>query len=803
MGASRARCLIATVLLGLLIVPTLISAQTRALAADNPIVTENAQPGTSNWIVGSKLADDTTGQVKGYASATSVLQGQNITLYVSVNPAQTYTIDFYRIGWYGGLGGRLRLDVPGLTGAPQLPCVPDANTGLIACNWQPSYTLAIPSDWTSGVYVALLTNSQGYQSYVIFVVRDGRPAPFLYQQSVTTYEAYNNYPNDGVTGKSLYTDNSYGANTIAGDPRAVKVSFDRPYAGAGPSGSFNGSAQFFWFEVYFVRWLERNGYDVTYSTDVDTHANGGELKNHRAFLSVAHDEYWSMDMFNAASAARDAGVNLGFFTANAAFWQVRFEPSGAGVPNRVVVCYKNASIDPVQGPTTTVNFRDPLVNLPEQTLEGVQFTSATVFASAVPYVVTNSSSWVYAGTGFKDGDTVPGIVGYEMDRWMSNYPSPSSISRTQLSQSPFTNTGGGADYANSSIYQAPSGAWVFAAGTIEWSWGLDNTLGHNAADPRIQQTTANLLNAFLNGAPVVHDLKVATPASASSGQAFTVTVTAENFPQGNPVPGYSGTVHFSSSDTATGVVLPPDSTLTNGQGTFSVTLITAGSQTLTVSDTANSLSTTVTVAVNGLVHDLKVTAPGAATAGQAFTMTVAAEDALGNPVRTYTGTVHFSSSDTSPGVVLPPDSTLTNGQGTFSATLDRAGSQTIGATDTVNATITGSVTVQVTAASAATLRLTAPASAKATQAFSVTVTLTDRFGNVATGYTGTVHFSSSDMLAQTLGDLPHDYTFTGGDAGTHTFSVTLATVGNQTITVADTANGALSATSPPIAVSLV
>src|SRR5438132_194491 len=270
-------------LLGFLLLVVLTPAS--PLAVDNPIVLENQLPGSGNWMW-SKLADDTNQQIKGFASATSVKQNENLTVYVTVNPAQNYTIDFYRFGWYGGAGARLRLHVGPLSGFQQAPCPTDASTGLIACTWTPSYTLTVPSDWTSGVYGALLTNDQGFQNYVMFVVRDGRPAPFLYQQSIATDQAYNDYPNDGRTGKSLYGFNSYGANTDSGSTAAVKVSFDRPQADS-------GLGQFYRWELNFIRWLERSGYDVTYSTDLDTHANGAELLNHKAFLSVGHNEYWS------------------------------------------------------------------------------------------------------------------------------------------------------------------------------------------------------------------------------------------------------------------------------------------------------------------------------------------------------------------------------------------------------------------------------------------------------------------------------------------------------------------------------
>src|SRR5205085_5613203 len=176
---------------------------------------------------------------------------------------------------------------------------------------------------------------------------DGRKSDILFQQAVATYQAYNNYP-DG-TGKSLYDSGSNGPLTTLGTQRAVKVSFDRPYTYT----DHTGAGEFLRWELYFVRWLERSGYDVSYSTDLDTHASGSRLLNYKGFLSVGHDEYWSKAMRDAAEAARDAGHNLAFFGGNDVFWQIRLESSAGGVPNRVITCYKNAAIDPIQGATTT------------------------------------------------------------------------------------------------------------------------------------------------------------------------------------------------------------------------------------------------------------------------------------------------------------------------------------------------------------------------------------------------------------------------------------------------------------------
>ena len=466
-------------------------------ASANPITVENQQPGSAGWKIGVgdfSVADDVSRQIKGYASATSVNKGEAITLHVTVNPAQTYTMDVYRMGWYQGLGGRLLQHIGPLDGFQQPACPVDPVTGLIECNWTPSYTLAVPTTVTSGVFLVKLTNAQGYQNYITFVVRDdASSADILYQTSVTTYQAYNNYPNDGATGKSLYASfNSFGANTVGGTRAAVKVSFDRPYAD-------DGSGEFLSLGVYFVRWLEHAGYDVSYATDLDTHRQSAQLLSHKAFLSVGHDEYWSKAMYDGVEQARDAGVHLGFFGANMVYWQVRFEASPlTGAADRVMVSYKNAALEPIQGPTLTTLWRAPQLQRPEQRLIGVQYNEGVT--GTWPYVATNTSHWVYEGTGLADGDSIPGIFGDEVDWLDPTVPLPTSIVGTYalLSQSPVVTREGENTHANTSIYQAPSGAWVFGAGSITWSWGLDKA---GVADARIQQITANVLNRFVGNMP--------------------------------------------------------------------------------------------------------------------------------------------------------------------------------------------------------------------------------------------------------------------------------------------------------------
>ncbi|MEO6026533.1 MAG: N,N-dimethylformamidase beta subunit family domain-containing protein, partial [Candidatus Binatia bacterium] len=241
--------------------------ETRTVTQQESVITaENHKPGTDEWQFwryGWARTDDTTEQVKGYASATSVNRGEPITLFVSVDTPQTYAIDVYRIGWYGGLGATLAAHLGPFDGIRQPACPIDAATGFSACDWAPSTTLVVPTTWVSGIYLAVMRTEARFASFVVFVVRDDeRPAQVLYQQSVTTYQAYNDYPSDGVRGKSLYG-SSFGPNTIAGNTRAVAVSFDRPYAR-------DGAGQFLDWEIDFVRWIERSGYDVRYTTDVDT-----------------------------------------------------------------------------------------------------------------------------------------------------------------------------------------------------------------------------------------------------------------------------------------------------------------------------------------------------------------------------------------------------------------------------------------------------------------------------------------------------------------------------------------------------
>lgn len=483
--SSVLRCLLG-VALGLFALAAAV-----AESASHPIVAENRLPGTGDWVL-TRPANDREQQIKGYASKTSVAHGESLGFRVSVSPPQDFRIRVYRLGWYGGAGGRFMLDSGPLPGVTQPALVVDETTGLATAPWSTDYSLTIPADWVTGVYAAKLINAEGFDNYVIFVVRDDqRDADLLFQRSVTTDQAYNNYPDDGRIGKSLYDFNSHGDDTVAGSPRAVKVSFDRPYAGS-------GAGTFFEWEFPLLRWLERAGYDLSYTTNIDTHGQAARLLDFAGFLSTGHDEYWSREMRDAVEAARAGGVNLAFFGANAAYYQIRFEPSSDGTADRVMTVYKNGEIDPIGDPSLkTVRWRK-IPGQAEQQLIGVQYRSYGPWDENADYVVANSDHWIYRDTGFADGDRVPGIVGYEVDSFQPAYPAPVGVGQTVLSASAYLDANGDSVIANSSIYQAPSGAWVFAAGTMSWSWALDEP---GYIDPRIQQTTSNLLDAFIGDAP--------------------------------------------------------------------------------------------------------------------------------------------------------------------------------------------------------------------------------------------------------------------------------------------------------------
>ena len=309
---------------------------------------------------------------------------------------------------------------------------------------------------------------------------------------------------------------------------------------------------------------------------------------------------------------------------------------------------------------------------------------------------------------------------------------------------------------------------------------VDTTLGIAATQAGIMVQPAAARTFTITGFPVV----------VTAGAARTVTVTAYDV-YGNVATGYAGKVSLASSDPRAD--LPPYYTFAAadaGQHAFIVTLVTAGTQTITATDTLNPnfSATESNITVNPAAASiLEVTGfPTIDTAGAAGEATVTAYDSYGNVATGYAGAASVTSSD--PQADLPSRVNFlgTLGTATFNVTLDTAGTQTITATDTDTPGITGVESgITVHPAAAATLAIAGlPAAVTAGTANDVTVTAHDAYGNVATGYAGTVSLASSDPHAV----LPPSYNLTGSDQGTHTFSIVFKSAGPQSLTA--TAAGA-------------
>src|SRR5690625_3008953 len=288
-----------------------------------PIAAENSKPGTHEWQLQYTGFDTPvtmasyplnrylrSRSIEGYVSKTSLLPGESIDFKISTEPAGNFLIDIYRMGYYGGMGGRHMVRLGSFKGGIQpIPMMGDER--LRECDWETSTTFTIPKDWPSGVYLGKLSRDEkfGKQSYVIFVVKEHRNSDVLCQVSDLTWQSYNKWPaND-----SLYDD---GTSSVWYTGPNVRVSFDRPYAKFPQildAPLSTGSGEFLLWEHPMIFWLEQQGYDVTYCSNIDLHLDPGILDSTKVFLSVGHDEYWSRKMYNKAIEARDDGLSLAFF----------------------------------------------------------------------------------------------------------------------------------------------------------------------------------------------------------------------------------------------------------------------------------------------------------------------------------------------------------------------------------------------------------------------------------------------------------------------------------------------------------
>jgi hypothetical protein len=478
------------------------SASAACSAPKNAIEAENCLPGNppSQWYVSGTGSTN----IQGFTTDISVNAGQTVFFKIST-PAIAYRIDIYRLGYYQGQGARLVTSISPSATLPQIQpaCLTDNSTGLTDCgNWGVSASWAVPATATSGVYQASLVRlDTGEIGQILFIVRnDASHSDILMQTSDLNWQAYNNYG-----GNSLYSGNPAG--------RAYKVSYNRPF------NVSNLNGWFFTSEYPMVRWLEANGYDVTYFTGVDTDRYGALIKQHRIFMSVGHDEYWSGGQRSNAEAARAAGVNLAFFSGNEVYWKTRWEPSidGSNTAYRTMVCYKetlaNAVIDPADPPVWTGTWRDPRFSppadggRPENALTGTLFGVSSYRNDPITVPQADGRMRFWRNTGIASlapgqAATLPaGVLGYEWDVDTDNGFRPAGLvplSTTTLNVSTcvvgYTIASCTATH-QLTMYRASSGALVFGAGTEQWSWGLDSNhaIAGTPTDINMQQATVNLL----------------------------------------------------------------------------------------------------------------------------------------------------------------------------------------------------------------------------------------------------------------------------------------------------------------------
>lgn len=449
-------------------------------ALAKPIESENLLPGDPSWELDNPAFHR---EIEGYASATSVQAGQQLKFYISSNDPQA-TISIYRVGWYHGVGGR-KVYGP-VTLATRLQNQPSSGdaSGYLDAGWSATTSIRVPlflpgtaKAWATGFYVAKVTGTtNGFQTYIPFVVRDpNRASDLLFTSGVMTYAAYN----------------FWGGDSFYSEDRAKRISFNRPYDRSYGAGDFLN------WEVQMVRFLEREGYDVSYETDIDLHHGLNAAAPHKALLFVGHDEYWTYEMRANVEAALRRGQSMGNFGANTCYWQARLEPDANGNPDRTVVCYKYDAAD--QDPyakmsgswyqsRVTTTWRDPILGRPEGKVFGTQYIGDPFYGDIV---VANTGHWAFKGTGLTNGQVLPGLLGYEVDA-VDPLAAPSTV--TILGSSPCT-----WGNSNMAVYTTPQGGTVFSTGSMQWTWGLDDYPtawlwpAPNYVSPAAQQITRNVL----------------------------------------------------------------------------------------------------------------------------------------------------------------------------------------------------------------------------------------------------------------------------------------------------------------------
>jgi hypothetical protein len=414
--------------------------------------------GHAAWQIGRSSSETVVAEA--YADRASYLPGDEVGLAVSTSAA-TYQISIWRMGASPTLVARSA----SLPGGRQTPAVVDLSTGLTRAAWSITYRWPVPVGTPSGLYLARV-HSAGADAYASFVVRSSRRSQLLFVANSLTDAAYNTWG-----GASLYRSRLQGLRLPV--QHAVQVSLDRPNVFQDGAGSM--------FELQWplARWLERAGYDVSYTTDVDLSRDPNSTPLPAAVVFGGHAEYWSTalrDWLDEHVLGR-ADVGLAIFGANTGYWRVELSADG-----RTVTWYKETALRPgSKSPTGLIDggraqFRQADAvsrdgERPEQLLFGVQYGSIPAedheyrLSAAVP-------SELLVGTGLIPGATLGRIAGGETDYVNPGVGVPAGL-RT-MATSDFFDIHGSPGRAAAVFRALPGGKAVFAAGTFRWMWGLDS-----------------------------------------------------------------------------------------------------------------------------------------------------------------------------------------------------------------------------------------------------------------------------------------------------------------------------------------
>src|ERR1035437_2675329 len=565
-------------------------------AGPNAIVLENEKPGTPQSIWQINPGQDST-VLQGYTTSISTNVGGTVDFKVdNLTGSGNYQIDIYRLGYYGGDGARLvdTIQHQSTTAIVQPNPITDPSTGLVdAGNWSVTDAWNMPSDAVSGVYIANIVQgdpSNPTQIFQIpFDVKDtSSTSDIVFQTNDETWQAYN-----GWGGADLYGGNGPAPESIAGAGAgaAYAVSYNRPITTFDSSGAESGPQDsLFGAEYSAIYWLEENGYDVSYISGMDTATDGSLLLNHKIFMDAGHDEYWTDSQVANVQAAANAGVNLAFMSGNEMFWQTEFlqRIDGSATANRTLETYKDTHFETVVNPsgTGTGTFEAPTnfggAGMPSNALTGTVFQvdQTTVGAITIPYGETQLRIWRNTSVA----NTAPGqtatlasdLLGYEWDSSPDNGFQPVGLvdlSTTTVTTPAYNTAFGNVDTSGTATnnlveYRDPkSGALVFGAGTVYWSWGLsDNSVGAGASalppDPNVQQAMVNL---FADMGVQPSTLQATLVIASQSTDHTPPTSTISSVSTTAPVEGQSVTVTGTATDAGGGVIAAVDVSTDGGK----------------------------------------------------------------------------------------------------------------------------------------------------------------------------------------------------------------------------------------------